>query len=363
MSDLIEISGIEIDASILRGRNLVAKDRNAFRKKTSSDVSTLSECIHKNVFMIRLLLNSTQFNSTQLTPSLFRVYKKPYAQLYINGKSHGQTRVIYKTLDPAWNESFKVMLNASDSNRVFLDFKNGKELEYEIRLFDKDEYSNDDSMGMVKGSISLAKPPTRKWMEVVTAPGHSKAVSGEIEVDISVSVRKMITAIRGNSLDLNGGLIDVMLDWKLESGSVDLDTSCVAVDPNGKILMDETVYFGDLVNSNGSIRHSGDVRSGGSKGEKITCHLSTIKPHVKALYFILTVATPEKSFLDVTSALVSVLDKTNQNVLCKFNPSLVGDHTAMFLMRISRKNNGYGWEMTMIEDTDHTGKCSCFVNK
>ena len=210
-------------------------------------------------------------------------------------------------------------------------------------------------MGVVNGTISLTDPPTTKWMPVEKAKGFTKPVTGEIEVKTSLSIRKLLTAVRGNSLGLDGGLIDVQLDWKLEDGRVDLDTSCVAVDRFGNVLMDETVYFGDLVNSNRSITHSGDVLSGGGKGEVITCQLSTVRRHVQALYFILTVATPGKSFEDVKSASVRVLNKKKQCTLCKFTPSLVGDNTAMFLMRISRQDKGYGWKMTVIEDTDHTG--------
>merc|ERR1712038_2078972 len=75
----------------------------------------------------------------------------------------------------------------------------------------------------------------------------------------------------------------------------------------------------------------------------------------KALYFILTVATPNISFEQVQSAIVKVSDE-KKNVLCMFRPSLVGDHTAMFLMRIMRKDYNSGWVMTAIEDTDHTAR-------
>ena len=212
-------------------------------------------------------------------------------------------------------------------------------------------------MGVVNGIISLTDPPGKKWMPVEKEKGFTKPVTGDIEVKTVLSIRKSLMAVRGNSISLlDGGLIDVKLDWKLENnGLVDLDTSCVGVDRFGKILMDETVYFGDHFNSNRSIVHSGDVQSGGGKGEVITCNLSAVKRRVQALYFILTVATPGKSFEDVKSASVRVFDKKSLCNLCTFTPSLVGDNTAMFLMRMSRQDTGYGWKMTVIEDTDHTG--------
>ena len=52
--------------------------------------------------------------------------------------------------------------------------------------------------------------------------------------------------------------------WEMLPGgiAVDVDCSCVSVDSQGNVLMDETVYFGDLTNSNGAMRHSGDEREG-----------------------------------------------------------------------------------------------------
>ena len=44
--------------------------------------------------------------------------------------------------------------------------------------------------------------------------------------------------------------------------AIDLDTACVCVGITGEVLMDETVYFGQLHNPNGSIRHTGDERTG-----------------------------------------------------------------------------------------------------
>ena len=41
--DQTEISSIEIELSLKRGRNLVAKDKNIFGQKTTSDVSESSK--------------------------------------------------------------------------------------------------------------------------------------------------------------------------------------------------------------------------------------------------------------------------------------------------------------------------------
>ncbi len=262
---------------------------------------------------------------------------------------------MWKNLNPTWNDTFKINLSTEESNDIFRKFKNGQEPQFDLFLFDKDEYSADDNMGVARGKLSLTEPPCTKWMAVEKTAKSGKPVSGEVEVKTAVSVRKLLTAIRGNSIGLKG-TINVHLTWQVEDGSnTDLDTSVVAVASNGNILIHETVYFGNLENSNATIRHSGDVQSGGGKGEIITCNLHSINGRVKALYFILTVATLNKSFEDVKSAMVSVENFTTKCTLCNFTPSLVGDNTAMFLMRLLRNDDG-DWMMTIIEDTDHTAR-------
>jgi len=165
--------------------------------------------------------------------------------------------------------------------------------------------------------------------------------------------------VRGNTYPLNCGLIRVSLQWLIEGGEkTDLDTSCVAIDGQGNILMDETVYFGDLINSNKSIRHSGDALEGG-RGEIIDCNLDKISRSVRALYFIVTVATPNKTFRDVKSASVRVMNTASKTLLCQFLPGLGADDTAMFLMRVTRNRNARNrndWTMTIIEDMDRTAR-------
>jgi stress response protein SCP2 len=281
---------------------------------------------------------------------------QPYVNLYIDDKLMGKTKIVFKNLNPVWDQSFKFNFSTDESNRMFTKFKNGQSPKFKLHIFDYDDIGDDDDMGTVQGNLSLTEAPSARWLKVEISAGKSKPVTGDIQIKTAVSVRKLLTAVRGNSLNLSGETIDVLLNWKLEGGSVtDLDTSCVAVGHHGNIMMNETVYFGDLENSNRSIRHSGDAQAGGGKGERITCELSRVARHVKALYFILTVATPDKSFLNVKSASVSVVNTATKCSLCKFTPALVGDNTAMFLMRVMRKDTGLGWTMTMIEDTDHTG--------
>jgi len=158
----------------------------------------------------------------------------------------------------------------------------------------------------------------------------------------------------GNLYTLPSSYIQVSLSWTVEEGKkLDLDSSCMVVDSNGDVLMDESVYFGNLVNSNGSIRHSGDVINGG-KDETIFCDLDSVPPCVHELYFLLTVDTKEKTLKDANSALVKVVDTTAGKLLCQYTPKLAGDSPSVLFMRITRASEN--WRVSLVNCMCKTAK-------
>ena len=232
-----------------------------------------------------------------------------------------------------------------------------------IWLFDQDDLTEDDNMGIAYVPIDLFNPteigPT--WYSVQNGDEgtqmFSKNATGDIQVKVGdIHIQRVLNVVKGNSQMIRGGTIHVSLKWALEYGlQTDLDTSCIGIDSRGNVLMDETVYFGDLCNSNGSIRHSGDQSSGG-KDEIIRCNLDGISRHVRALYFLLTIATPGRTLSDVKSASVEVTDSSSGYTLCRFTPISAGENTAMFLMRIARDTEFGTWKMKIIDETDDVGK-------
>lgn len=319
---MAEIAGLEIDIQILKGEDLVAKDRNLLGKKTTSD---------------------------------------PFIKVYYDGICHHETAVQEKNLNPTWNETLKIHSNHGPPKS---DSGSGSSIAFFI--YDYDVLSDPDNMGCISIPVAeyIDKPPTTEWFSVektsdVDANYNCPKAKGKVQISISISVRKRLNVKRGNSQDL-AGKIQLQLNWDLRE-RIDLDTSCVGIDSTGRVLMDETVYFADLVNSNGSIRHSGDVKTGGRKGEIIDVNLDLIPRHVMALYFILCVATPGKTLTDVESADIVVRkvyagdSQRSYNLdVCRFVPTFAGGHTSMFLMRIARQAGT--WKMTIIEDTDHTAR-------
>mmetsp|Transcript_7384 Transcript_7384/g.11105 ORF Transcript_7384/g.11105 Transcript_7384/m.11105 type:complete len:620 (-) Transcript_7384:484-2343(-) len=341
------LTSLDIEVTILQGRDLVAKDRKLFGlgKKGASD---------------------------------------PFVKLYLGTKYHGRTETIEKTVNPTWRRNkFKISLNSKDANAVI----SGKKPEYsslKLLIFDEDQLSDADPMGTVVIPLGpiLTEPPEEKWYHVGKGSGLYQChnATGDLKVKVAASGKKALNLIRGNVYKVPaGGKLRVGLGWQLEGGysgrhkkhgkrrdtsaETDLDTSCVAVGYGGDILMDETVYYGDLENSNRSILHTGDEREGDEDidgtgdDEVIMCNLDRVSPKVLALYFIATVATAGKTFANVTSALVRVTDMKTGTLMCKIAPSLAGESTALLLFRLSRDlSNAGGWVLSVIGDTHNTAR-------
>ena len=320
-ANLPAIQGIDLVINVVKGRNLVAKDRSGvFGKKKASD---------------------------------------PYVKVLFGGKKYGKTKDISKTLNPEWNETFNFKLGTKQVQKALRGDSKHNMLEFII--FDKDTGNNDDPMGTVSFPLTMADTPpntTPSWYHVEKGNNdyYCKDASGELLLKVTVTVKKMMTMVRGNSQEIPySTVLHVGLGWDVERGrAVDMDTSCVAIDPAGNILMNETVYFGDLSNSNGSIKHSGDEQEGDEDNddEVITVDLNCVPQHVHAMFFLLAVATPNMTFADIRSASVRILNKKNGMGICQVIPSECGQNTTLFLMRVSRDQHTMGsWILSIIGDT------------
>lgn len=310
---------IVIDVTIIKGRNLISEDTNLLTSEKKS----------------------CDFN--------------PYVELHFRDRKYGRTRITEKTICPTWNKRFKITIDAEESSHIQ---GHTDSTSLSLRIFDKGRLKNDAFMGESVVPLSLTepltKPPKKSWYPVGTGSGklYYKNAKGEIQVKVSVSEVRHI--VHGNTYTLPCSCIEVSLHWTIDAGQRnDLDNSCVAIDSHGSVLMDESVYFGHLVNSNGSISHSGDVLDGG-KYETILCNLNSIPLHVDALYFILTVATPGKTLKDTRNAFVNVIDTNTGAPLCQCSPTISGERTSMLLMRITRSSKN--WEVSLIEDMNNTAK-------
>ena len=205
-----------------------------------------------------------------------------------------------------------------------------------------------------------------KWFTVTACKGCSNP-KGELHLNISCSARRALSIKQRESMPISDRVIAVGLGWDLIGGktAIDLDTSCVAVSSTGAIMMEECAYFAQLCSRSGAIRHTGDEREGDEDlgqgdDEIIVVDLNRLPSSVAALFFIATVATEGKSFKDVKSARMRLLEYTTGEERCRYHPAVFGDHTALFMCRVARIGNtglaGADFCLQSIGETDRTAR-------
>ena len=321
---------MELNMTLIKGDDLIAKDRNMMGKRTTSD----PYCI--------VSLQTT-------IPGVGRAKAKTTTV------ELGTTKTIKKTLSPEWNESYSASLPCS----TLQDPKTPPTLV--LKIFDYDKGTDDDCMGVVTIPLSEAQSGTStKWYDV--PKDSAKNAKGKLQIKLDTVVHRSTALKRGNAFILPSNKIRIGLAWDLVKGKiVDLDAACVALDNQGNLSMDNSVYYGNLANPNESIVHSGDSKDGNAEGEdeSITFRLDKIPPRIMALYIVMTVASQKRYLNSITSARVTIVDETKpkQGPMAAFQPSKhidSEDASALFLVRLAR--DGEKWKVQPIEDTHPTAR-------
>ena len=133
----------QVDVEILKGRDLVPKDKNIFGKYVSSD---------------------------------------PYVKVRHGNAVFGQTRVAPKTLNPKWkSEAFTLRMPREAFE---------KHDSVECCVYDHDHLSSDDAMGVVTVPLSLSRYCSKtEWYDVLTGKGEDfcENARGQILVKITCS--------------------------------------------------------------------------------------------------------------------------------------------------------------------------------
>ena len=323
-----DVLGCEIDCTIISGRNLVAKDGTGMlsmgAKKTSD----------------------------------------PYVVVSFGGQKLTKTEVKDKTLAPTYDHGFKSVLVGKQYQ---------PDLPIVFSIFDSDKgilEGSDDPMGEVHIPLrELIKGKEREgYFPVQKCKGCSNA-TGELKIKIVALLRRAVSLQPKDTTMLGpSGMLAVGLGWEplagkrsLTEAAIDLDTACVALGFDGKINMSESVYFAQLHSASGAVRHSGDEREGDADlgegdDEMIHIQLERVPPSVCALYLVGTVATEGKSFADVKSARMRLIDMQTGVEKCRFYPGTGGMHTACFLGRIARVSASTPWTLQAIGEYDHTAR-------
>ncbi|WP_370290022.1 TerD family protein [Nocardioides sp.] len=130
-----------------------------------------------------------------------------------------------------------------------------------------------------------------------------------------------------------------------KSQSIDLDASAVLYDANKNVV--DQVWFRQLASNDGSVRHSGDNRTGAGDGddESVTVFLDRLPANVATIVFLVNSFTGQ-DFGQIENAYCRLIDETNGQELARYQLTGSGTHTAQIMSKVSR--DGGGWSMTAI---------------
>lgn len=142
-------------------------------------------------------------------------------------------------------------------------------------------------------------------------------------------------------------------------GEIDLDASCILL--NSDLQKIDLVWFKQLQSTDGSIKHSGDNRTGDGDGddETILVDLQRLPAQVKHLVFTVNSFTGQ-NFEKVENAYCRVVNASNNSELARFNLSEKGSHTGIVMASLSRGNGD--WDFKAIGTTTKGRTADDLVN-
>ncbi|QLG11686.1 TerD family protein [Deinococcus sp. D7000] len=126
---------------------------------------------------------------------------------------------------------------------------------------------------------------------------------------------------------------------------VDLDANALMFDASGGLV--DVVWFRQLQSKDGSIRHSGDNRTGAGDGddETITVDLTRLPAQVSTLIFTVNNFTGQ-DFGQIENAYCRLVNTQGEAEIARYDLSAGGQHSAMILASLKRQGND--WTMTAI---------------
>jgi len=127
--------------------------------------------------------------------------------------------------------------------------------------------------------------------------------------------------------------------------SIDLDASALLFDGQGSLV--DQVWFQQLTSKDGSVRHTGDNRTGAGEGddESIRVDLGAIPAHVQTIVFTVNSFTGQ-DFSQIENAFCRLIDESTETEIARYELSGSGSHNAQLMAKVSRA--GGGWSMTAL---------------
>ncbi|GGO20362.1 TerD family protein [Deinococcus humi] len=126
---------------------------------------------------------------------------------------------------------------------------------------------------------------------------------------------------------------------------VDLDANALMFDAAGGLL--DVVWFRQLQSKDGSVKHSGDNRTGAGDGddETITVDLTRLPANISTLVFTVNNFTGQ-DFSQIENAYCRLVNTQGETEVARYDLSAGGQHSAMILASLKRQGND--WTMTAI---------------
>ena len=126
---------------------------------------------------------------------------------------------------------------------------------------------------------------------------------------------------------------------------IDLDATCIMFDAAKNII--DVVWFRQLQSQDGSIKHSGDNRTGQGAGddETINVDLSRVPATVSSLVFTINSFTGQ-TFNQIENAYCRLINLSNNQEIARYTLTGGGAVTAQIMAKIYRHNNE--WKMSAI---------------
>jgi tellurium resistance protein TerD len=128
--------------------------------------------------------------------------------------------------------------------------------------------------------------------------------------------------------DLTEALVGLGWDVRTTTGlDFDLDASALLLGANGKVLSDaHFVFYNQLTSPDGSVRHTGDNRTGEGEGddESIELDLLTVPQDVQKIVFAVSIHDAEarrQSFGQVMNAFIRLVNRADGSEVVRYDLS------------------------------------------
>ncbi|MEH2091583.1 TerD family protein [Nostoc sp.] len=163
--------------------------------------------------------------------------------------------------------------------------------------------------------------------------------------------------------------VAIGLGWQINKAgqTCDIDASVFMLGANGKIPDEKYfIFYNNLESLDGSLRHSGDNRTGEGNGDDETIYvdLAKVNPAIQEIVFVVTIHEGQEknqNFSQIKNAFIKIYNHENRNSLARYNlREAFSQETALEFGRLYKKENE--WRFQAVGEGYSSGLQS-FVDK